>query len=93
MLTLNGKDDQLTFLFLQVRGIYMVILAFNWLTVLVYKGAERFMFVYVRQGSEIYADLNGWHLYLRDMKATSGGGTLAQVGPLLTSIALVYMIY
>lgn len=29
-------------------------------------------------GSEIYADLNGWHLYLRDMKATSGAGTVAQ---------------
>jgi chemotaxis response regulator CheB len=29
-------------------------------------------------GDEMYADLNGWRLYLRDMKA-DGGKTMAQV--------------
>lgn len=29
-------------------------------------------------GEEVYADLNGWRLYLKDMQSTSGSGTMAQ---------------
>ena len=66
-----------------MSGVATTCLALQSLT----EGASVITFrLNVWSGDEMYADLNGWRLYLRDMKA-DGGKTMAQVR-LLTVIGL-----